>query len=750
MESTKSPTSIPLGLLAGKVAAITGGLAGIGRAIALEFLAEGAHVVINHVSAERDVARVSAFHAERPKNGTECIFVAGDVSDSSTGQAIVDTAVEYFHRLDIFVSNAGICQFAEFLTMPLNVYERTIRINMDGAFYATQAAAKQMATQDPPGGSIIAISSISALVGGGLQTHYTPTKAGVLSLMQSCAVALGKYNIRCNALLPGTIETKLNLEDLKDEEKRKYTEGRIPLGRTGVPKDCAGPAVFLASDRLSGYVCDETKPQCTRCQKAGVDCPGYRNIDHLIFRDENAAAKLSALQPRPRKHQVTTVDLNVSTTASSLVEEQLDPQIVTRGLFLPPPVLPPSLAEHESICLFFSTFILPTNPEVQYPGFLAFLPDLYQSSSEQHPCFRMALSSVGMACNAHRLSSSTLAMDARITFGKSLGLLRNAIQNPERPCHDATMMTIWLLGLYEAMSEGPLEPWGSHIQVISYLLKLRGGQQLDTKWGRDVFRTLFGHLKLRSLIFSEQLTLNPREWTDKTTGPLPNQRLGAGLFRISEIRARIKQFNSSVEQNRAREIEFLSSIQDEAFMVDIAMSHWRDSASPQWDYETIGGVDGGGSSHSLGFHHVYTDVHIASLWNFYRASRILLHESFDGVDGISATHVINNHHGPVPVPDSGAIFPCRKLVGQLADEILASVPFSLGDIDNVGRTSRPTGSGRLGAFFLTWPLFVIHTATQVSRDKKLLAQEILRRIGLEFGFRQAFLLSQNTHRTSNG
>lgn len=104
------------------------------------------------------------------------------------------------------------------------------------------------------GGSIIGMSSISALVGGGLQTHYTPTKAGVLSLMQSMAVALGKYHIRCNALLPGTIKTQLNERDLEDEAKRRYMEGRIPLGRTGVPGDMAGPAVFLACDELSGYV----------------------------------------------------------------------------------------------------------------------------------------------------------------------------------------------------------------------------------------------------------------------------------------------------------------------------------------------------------------------------------------------------------------------------------------------------------------------------------------------------------------
>lgn len=108
--------------------------------------------------------------------------------------------------------------------------------------------------QSPPGGSIIGISSISALVGGGQQTHYTPTKAGVLSLMQSCAVALGKHGIRCNALLPGTIRTQLNDEDMSDPEKRTYMEGRIPLGRLGQPPDLAGPAVFLACEELSGYV----------------------------------------------------------------------------------------------------------------------------------------------------------------------------------------------------------------------------------------------------------------------------------------------------------------------------------------------------------------------------------------------------------------------------------------------------------------------------------------------------------------
>ncbi|EDN94453.1 hypothetical protein SS1G_10326 [Sclerotinia sclerotiorum 1980 UF-70] len=225
-------------LLAGKTAAITGGTTGIGRAITLLYLRQGCNVAVNHLGLDSDIPHLESLHKEAKSLLEEdslagsLLDVPGDVSKPETGKELVEKAVRKWGRLDIFV----------------------IRTNLDGAFYTSQAAARQMSTQSPPGGAIVAISSISALVGGAQQTHYTPTKAGVLSLMQSMACALGKYGIRCNALLPGTIRTQLNEEDLKDEQKRKYMEGRIPLGRTGVPGDLAGPAVFLACEELSGYV----------------------------------------------------------------------------------------------------------------------------------------------------------------------------------------------------------------------------------------------------------------------------------------------------------------------------------------------------------------------------------------------------------------------------------------------------------------------------------------------------------------
>ena len=152
----------------------------------------------------------------------------------------------------MFVNNAGICPFHAFLDMPADTVERTMRVNLHGAYYMVQAAANRMVEQGG-GGAIIAVSSISALVGGEFQTHYTPTKAGVLSLMQSTAIALGRYGIRCNAVLPGTILTDINKDDLADAGKRARMAARIPLGRLGEPDDIAGPIMFLASD-LARYV----------------------------------------------------------------------------------------------------------------------------------------------------------------------------------------------------------------------------------------------------------------------------------------------------------------------------------------------------------------------------------------------------------------------------------------------------------------------------------------------------------------
>ncbi|GBE77989.1 hypothetical protein BKA93DRAFT_722505 [Sparassis latifolia] len=242
-------------LLQDKVVCITGASRGIGRACAVESAKQGARGLVLHYLGDPETeAEVQSLRVYvETFSDAKAAVVSGDIANPETSTKIVDVGVKTFGRIDVLVSNAGICPFAEFLTMPHPIWERTRQVNLDGSFFVVQAVANQMKAQVPQGGSIIGVSSISALVGGEYQCHYTPTKAAILSLMQSCAVALGKYNIRANAVLPGTIATDINKEDLSDVVKRENMIKRTALGRLGVPDDIAGPVVFLGSD-LAKYV----------------------------------------------------------------------------------------------------------------------------------------------------------------------------------------------------------------------------------------------------------------------------------------------------------------------------------------------------------------------------------------------------------------------------------------------------------------------------------------------------------------
>lgn len=236
-------------LLEGKIFAITSGASGIGRAAALEAARQGADVAITDLVP---VETVQPLLQEIGDLGRRSFYYRGDVALAETASGFVAAIDSQLSGLDVFVSNAGICPFHAFLDLPAETLRKTVEVNLLGAYFMVQEAARLMVKQGR-GGAIIAVSSISALVGGAYQTHYTPTKAGIHSLMQSTAIALGPHGIRCNSVLPGTIRTPINAEDLADEAKAQGLIDRIPLGRLGEPEDLAGPIVFLGSS-LARYV----------------------------------------------------------------------------------------------------------------------------------------------------------------------------------------------------------------------------------------------------------------------------------------------------------------------------------------------------------------------------------------------------------------------------------------------------------------------------------------------------------------
>lgn len=242
--------------LIGRRAVVTGASRGIGRAVAVGLARAGADVVVNyhvpdnaefgrdnHADAADVVAAIEAL-------GRRGVAIVADLADPNAVTRLFADAASALGGVDILVNNAGICPFHDFLTMPVELWDQVQHVNLRGAFLCSQAAGRLM-VDGGRGGRIVCVSSISALVGGGQQTHYTPTKAGVHSLMQSLAIVLGPHGVTCNSVMPGAILTDINREDLSNTDKMAYFAQRIPSGRTGVPDDVAGPVVFLCSDEAS-------------------------------------------------------------------------------------------------------------------------------------------------------------------------------------------------------------------------------------------------------------------------------------------------------------------------------------------------------------------------------------------------------------------------------------------------------------------------------------------------------------------
>jgi 3-oxoacyl-[acyl-carrier protein] reductase len=227
--------------LTGKVALVTGGSRGIGRAIAVALGRRGAKVIINY-AARADAAREAAAAVEAA--GGQAAIAAFDVADpAAVGEAI--TAIGKDHGgLDVLVNNAGVAINGLVMRFSDEHWQRTLAVNLGGAFHCIRAAARLL-LRAKAAGRIINITSVIGEMGNGGQTAYAASKAGLIGLTMSTARELASRGITCNAIAPGFIETDMTAEHLPEAERTKLLE-QIPLGKIGRPEDVADVAAFLA------------------------------------------------------------------------------------------------------------------------------------------------------------------------------------------------------------------------------------------------------------------------------------------------------------------------------------------------------------------------------------------------------------------------------------------------------------------------------------------------------------------------
>jgi NAD(P)-dependent dehydrogenase (short-subunit alcohol dehydrogenase family) len=228
-----------------KVAVIAGGTKGIGLGIALEFVREGAKVVVGGTNPKNGEEAV----LEIKTAGGDGLFVKCDVADLADLDNFIAQAVDRFGRVDIYVANAGIndANKTHFLEISPEQYDRIMAVNLRGMFFGGQKAAQQMLAQGD-GGVIINMSSVNAHLALDSQVVYTVSKGGIQQLTKVQAVALAPHNIKVNAMAPGPIETDLMRRVGSDKELMDTILSRTPQGRIGTPKECGRLAVFLASN----------------------------------------------------------------------------------------------------------------------------------------------------------------------------------------------------------------------------------------------------------------------------------------------------------------------------------------------------------------------------------------------------------------------------------------------------------------------------------------------------------------------
>lgn len=237
--------------LAGKTALVIGASRGLGQGMAKALAEAGADLAL----VARSISSLEAFAEEVKRLNRRCLALPKDISNPSEIQEVVKRVIDDFGKIDILINSQGTQVRKPAFEMTEQDWDGLMSVNLKSVFFTCQAVGKEMAKQGK--GKIINVASLTSVIGLPNISIYGASKGGVAQLTKALAVEWAPYHINVNAVLPGYYLTAMTEALFKNEERRKWILGRIPLGRTGVPEDLAGTVVFLsseASDYITGQI----------------------------------------------------------------------------------------------------------------------------------------------------------------------------------------------------------------------------------------------------------------------------------------------------------------------------------------------------------------------------------------------------------------------------------------------------------------------------------------------------------------
>ncbi|OCK83194.1 hypothetical protein K432DRAFT_192747 [Lepidopterella palustris CBS 459.81] len=479
------------------------------------------------------------------------------------------------------------------------------------------------------------------------------------------------------------------------------------------------PAVACGTCREKKVKCDQAFPECRRCVTKGLRCAGYNNDTQFVLRR------------RPATNSSPTGTGSTSPN-KSVVHRPV------RSLVTP--------LEDQAIPRFFYDYVLHgTKPGIP-GGFLNFLHELYDRELAT-PGLWAALAATAYASLANQTKVESLKDRARQVYGISLTLLHQALQSPKETKKDSTLGTLMLLSMYELiMSENESTLWDAHQDGRLILLRLRGTDQFKTDRGLAMFRTAYTQLQFGYLARYMQPHIDLVYQEGSMNGPprpiFPmNPQLAGLVTRVARLCASAMQVLRNPDS--PPQAEDLDNMICDASILDGELVRWKENAPAEWVYYSVRVNSSQRRRFPQAFpswledFQIYPDVRMALVWNFYRCVRIFLHHA---VLCCLSRLAFSSDISSAPPSNERSFQPYEETLNAMADEVCASIPFSLGQLES-GINPNYSHPKPIGGYLLMWPLHTVKTRGQLSEEKTNFVNGVLKfiRDGLGINHAQSLL-----------